>query len=507
MIRKVVLSTALVTTIAGGIRLSGSDDGIGLAARFAAPGLLALDGAGNLFIPDSGNHTIRKLVLATGAVTTVAGLANMSGSADGIGTAARFRYPGAAFFDGAGNLFISEVQNHTVRKLSLATGEVTTLCGSPRMSGSADGIGNLARFFEPRGVALDGRGNLFIADSENDTLRKLDLSSGMVTTPLGATPKTGVVDGTGAAARFFLPRAAVADGAGNLYVADTQNYTIRKVVLSSGEVSTVAGNPIASGSNDGSGPVARFSEIRGLALDGTGHLYVADTGNNTIRNVELATGQVTTLAGHPASPGSVDGSRDAARFDGPRGLAFDGAGNLYVADTNNHTIRKIAVATATVTTLAGRPTLFGTDDGVGDAARFADPSGLAFDGAGNLYLTDLIFNTIRKIELASATVKTLAGQTSREIGSDDGVGAAASFNQPEGLTVDKAGNVYIADTGNSLVRRLEPTSGLVTTIAGIRGRFGVKLGWPAGLNHPPAVVALPSGALVILDESAVLLAR
>jgi hypothetical protein len=185
-------------------------------------------------------------------------------------------------------------------------------------------------------------------------------------------------------ARFRNPLGVVPDGAGNLYVADTDNDTIRKVVLATGAVTTLAGTAGSIGYADGIGAAARFNGPTGLATDGAGNLYVADTGNNTIRKVVLATGVVTTLAGNATLPGSADGTGPAARFISPRGVALDGAGNLYVADEGNHTVRVMVLATGAVTTLAGAAGMYGNMDGTGAAARFNSPFGVAADGAGNL---------------------------------------------------------------------------------------------------------------------------
>jgi sugar lactone lactonase YvrE len=334
----VVITTPLiVSTLAGQSLSSGSNDGIASAARFYSPAGMAADTAGNLYVADTDNHTIRKVAVSTGAVTTLAGLAGSSGSADGAGTAARFNSPSGATVDGAGNVYVADTLNHTLRKIT-SRGVVTTLAGSPGIVGSVDGTGSEARFQGPQGLAIDGGSNLYVADTNNHTVRKLVLSTGAVTTVAGLAGNSGSDDGLGGLARFDFPSGVAVDGAGSLFVADTENHTIRQI-LPSGLVSTVAGLAGASGGADGTGSTARFDSPSDVAVDLSGNLYVADTDNHAIRKVIPSTGAVTTLAGLAGTAGSTDGPGSAARFFNPAGIAADNSGNLYVADTNNNTVR------------------------------------------------------------------------------------------------------------------------------------------------------------------------
>ena len=323
------------------------------AAPFKHPLGVAADGAGNLFVADTGNAIIRKVVLSTGVVSTLAGSAGMRGSTDGIGSAARFVDPQTITVDGAGNLFVADSYFHVIRKVEISTGVVSTLAGSPAMAGSADGTGSAARFYDPQGIAADGAGNLYVVDSANHTIRKVVVSTGAVTTLAGAAGMAGSSDGIGPAARFLAALGMAADRAGHVYVADTGNETIRQLDLASGAVTTVAGSVGMIGSTDGTGPVARFYVPWGVAADGAGNLYVADSGNQTLRKVVVATGAVSTVAGAVGKVGSADGIGPAARFLEPRGITLDGAGNLYVADSANDLIRKVVLATGSVSTLVG----------------------------------------------------------------------------------------------------------------------------------------------------------
>jgi streptogramin lyase len=502
-IRKITPS-GVVTTLAGTAGLSGSADGTGAAARFNWPTGVAVDGAGNVFVADSDNNTIRKITPA-GVVTTLAGTANASGSADGTGAAARFNGPEGVAVDGSGNVFVADYGNNTIRKITPA-GAVTTLAGAGS-SGTADGTGAAARFNWPTGVAVDVAGNVFVADTWNDTIRKVT-STGVVTTLAGLAGSEGSADGTGAAARFNHPWGVAVDGAGHVFVADNWNDTIRKITPA-GVVTTLAGTaqgpwPLGGGSADGTGAAARFNSPQGVAVDGTGNVFVADLYNNTVRKI-APTGVVTTLAGTAGSSGSADGTGAVARFDWPHGVAVDGAGNVFVADTYNNTIRKITPS-GVVTTLAGSAAANrGSADGTGAAARFYWPWGVAVDGAGNVFVADVGNeivggdDTIRKITPAGV-VTTLAG-TVDAYGSSDGTGAAARFYEPQGVAVDVAGNVFVADHGNNTIRKITP-SGVVTTFAGTAGSSGSAdgTGAAARFNGPQGVAVDVAGNVFVADS-------
>jgi sugar lactone lactonase YvrE len=341
-------------------------------------------------------------------ITTLAGLAGSTGSADGTGSDARFGYSIYAFgigptgvaVDSAGNVYVADTGNYTIRKVTPA-GAVTTLAGQAGSVGSADGTGGNARFFSPWGVAVDSAGNVYVSDYENNTIRKVT-PAGAVTTLAGLAGSRGSVDGTGSDARFFNPRGVAVDSAGNVYVAETGNHTIRKITQA-GVVTTLAGNasitdpygdPIG-GYVDGTGTDARFHFPTDVAVDSAGNLYVTDLGNQVIRKVTPA-GVVTTLAGRAGQPDTVvDANGLNAVFYNPIGVAVDSVGNVYVADLDNRVIRKIAPS-ADVTTLAGQVFVSGSADGTGNGAQFYYPYAVAVDSAGNLYVADAGNHTIRK---------------------------------------------------------------------------------------------------------------
>ena len=343
---------------------------------------------------------------------------------------------------------------------------VTTLAGQAGTSGYADGSGSVARFLNPSGLVVDSKGNLFIADSGNNTIRKIT-PAGVVTTFAGIAvdPDTGVAgnggtaDGAGGAAQFSFGKAAI-DNIGsttlaidindNLYVADTLNSSIRKLTPTASVTTLVLKDAVT-------GVGVSLNSPDAVAVDTAGNLYVTDSGLNQIRKITPA-GAMSILAGSTnpnASSGSADGTGTAATFNNPRGIAVDSAGNVYVADTNNHTIRKITAA-GVVTTFAGSAgtpikNSAGNSDGIGKNARFNTPIGLSVDASGNLYVADKGNNAVRKIT-SSGVVSTLAG-TPGTAGSSDGIGIAARFNQPYSLTADNAGNLFVADTKNHTIRK------------------------------------------------------
>jgi sugar lactone lactonase YvrE len=348
------------------------------------------------------------------SVITFAGAAGNAGSTDGTGSGARFAHPSDVAVDAAGNLYIADTGNNTVRKVTSPVmsnialppppfGTVTNLAGQAGVSGSSDGSGTGANFNHPAGIAVDNAGNVYVADTDNNEIRKVT-ALGVVTTLAGQAGRTGSADGSGSAASFNGPSGIVADTAGDLYVADTLNHTIRKVT-SAGVVTTIAGVAGASGLADGTNSAARFHGPQGLAIDSSNNLFVADTNNNAIRRIVTATGTVTTVTGEAGTAGSTDGANSHAQFHYPSGVAVDTTGNLYVADTENHTLREISSSGA-VSTLAGTADSSGSTDGVGTAAGFDFPTGASVDGSGNVYIADANNGTIRIAYLTGLPVIT-----------------------------------------------------------------------------------------------------
>jgi chitodextrinase len=331
------LSLPPVTTLAGLAGSLGSANGTGSAARFYRPRGVALDSGGNLYVADTFNNRIRKIVVSTAVVTLFAG-STQSGSNDGV--VAAFNGPRGVACDTSGNVYVADTNNHTIRKIVVSTGVTTTLAGLAGSIGSTDGTGSAARFNFPNGVACDTSGNIYVAG--DGTIRKIVASTGVVTTLAGLAGSNGSDDGTGSAARFIGPNGITCDTSGNIYVTNGFRGTIRKIVASTAVVTTIAGSAGSTGSTDGTGSAARFNLPVGITCDTAGNIFVADSDNYTIRKIVASTGVVTTIAGLAGSFGSANGSGSVARFNFPTGVACDTVGTIYVADSDNHTIRKIA---------------------------------------------------------------------------------------------------------------------------------------------------------------------
>jgi sugar lactone lactonase YvrE len=375
---------------------------------------IALDGAGNVYY--ASNCAIWKMAPA-GTVATFAG--SSCGSADGAGAAAQFDFPHGVALDAAGNVYVPDYHNNTIRKVTPAA-VVTTLAGSTGLKGNSPAG---ARFELPHGVAVDAPGNLYVADTYDSVIRKIT-PTGTFTTLAGHENSPGNEDGTGTLAQFNYPQGVAADGIGNVYVADTQNHTIRKITPM-GVVSTFAGSPGSSGTADGTGTAARFNQPLGVGVDAVGNVYVADWNNSAIRKITPAQ-VVTTIAG----------------FELPMGVAVDGGGTVYVADTWHQTIKRIDPA-GLVTTLAGSLNAAGGVDGTGADARFNFPKGVAVDGAGNVYVADTDNNSIRRITPAGV-VSTIVGVLGLPVSGIVPGPLPALLAQPQGLVVDPStGVLYI----------------------------------------------------------------
>ena len=384
VIRKIEIASRVVTTLAGSKLESGSIDGVGTAAQLSFP--LGLTVVGNaLYIADSGNELIRKLALDTTQVTTYAGAIKPASFHDPVNVVSDGTY-----------LYVVDKDNNSIRKVSMASGYTTTLAGSGEF-GHADGLGTAATFHFPSGITIAGS-RLYVADNGNHAIRAIDLTTQQVTTLAGSYDIKGAADGVGTSASFNLPQGLVADPSGqNLYVTDQHNHEIRKVVIATGQVTTVAGTT-ESGFSDGVGNAARFNMPANIAVAPQGStLYVTDASNNAIRKIDIATAQVTTLAGNTTA-GITNGVGTNARFDTPWGIVTDGA-NLYVADGANGIIRRIELASSTVSIQCGR-TLYADEDGTCVNALFQVPAGLALDATSStLYVCDSLSDEIRAVRL------------------------------------------------------------------------------------------------------------
>jgi sugar lactone lactonase YvrE len=322
---------------------------------------------------------------------------------------------------------------------------VTTMAGSG-IAGFADLQGTNAQFSIPSGVAVDTSGTVYVADYGNSRIRKIT-SSGMVSTLAGSGVAGYLDNTTGTSAQFNNPSGVAVDTSGNVYVADTYNNRIRKIT-SGGVVTTLAGSGVAGSLDNTTGTSAQFNTPSGVAVDTSGNVYVADTYSYRIRKI-TSSGVVSTLAGSGAL-GFADGPATSARFSFPDGVAVDTSGNVYVADKFNQCIRKVT-SSGVVSTLAGSG-VQGFADGPATSAQFNVPYSVAVDTSGNVYVADFDNYRIRKVT-SSGVVSTLAGSGAR--GFADGPATSAQFNYPGGVAVDASGNVYVGDYYNHRIRKIQ----------------------------------------------------
>lgn len=510
------------THLAGSTRGPGANGGENDLVRFKSPNGVAVDGAGNVYVVDSLECVVRRITPA-GVVTTVAGVAGESGSADGMPAVARLQSPHDLTIDAAGNLYT--LDNYTVRKISPA-GEITTVAGQAGADGNADGVGSAALFGYCRGITIDSAGNLYVADFESNAVRKISPTGAVSSYPaawsaatrmeIGLSGPNGVAIGedgellvlrnaglelgtfkdNGAFARldgvspgfssmFSVAQGLSVDRSGNIYVANTGDHTICKV-SPTGVVTVLAGTAGQNGYADGVGGAARFSFPTAIAVDSNGVVYVADGGNDLVRKIS-PDGEVTTITGGlPAEPGYVDATGDAARFDYPTHVAVDAAGNLYVSDYTNDAVRKVAPNGAVSTVIA--------------APQIRQPGGLAVDDAGNVFVADSSGRRILKVT-PGGEVSTFSGSGDfYSDGTGDGLAAYAVFGRLEALCRAPSGNFYVVDSNR--IRRIDP-NGTVTTLAGLKeeARIVDGQGSAARFFDPLGIAAVDDDTILVSDGS------
>ena len=467
-IRRVDTNGTITTFAGNGDGGRGGDNGPAVQAQLSLPGGVAVDTAGNVYIANTNSNNTR-VVDTTGIITTIAGIGGGGSGTGGFSgdggpaVAARISGPTGVAVDGAGNLYIADRANHRIRRVD-ATGIITTIAGIGEFRSDGDNSPALnAELARPFGVAVDGAGNLYIADSNHHRIRRVD-AAGTITTIAGSG-KQGYSgdDGPAIHAKLSGPTGVAVDGAGNLYIADRLNERIRRVDAA-GTITTFAGTGETGYSGD-NGPAvrARLDLPFRVAVDGAGILYIADRNNHCIRRVDAA-GTITTFAGTGEPGYSGDGGPAVrAQLGLPHGVAVDGAGNLYIADTINDRIRRVD-ATGTITTVAGTGVRgFSGDSGPAVQARLNFPFGVAADGAGNLYVADSNNHRIRRVD-ATGTITTIAGTGERGYGGDGGLAALAQMATPAGVAVGTTGNVYVADHLNDRIRVITPSSPPPTTL-------------------------------------------
>jgi DNA-binding beta-propeller fold protein YncE len=489
-------SSLTFTHLAGSPGGSGQEDGLGAAARFSEPSWVASDAAGNLYVSDTINATVRK-ILPTGEVRTLAGLAGTRDTNDGFGAHARLWSPAGIALDSSGNVYVVDNHLNTIKKITPA-GTQSTFSGTSQIAGYAEGDVFSARYNFPNGIAVDSSNNLYVTEYGGGAARIRKITPGGIASTFAGGPSQGWADGTGGAALFKNPAGIAYDASTNsLLVADYGDHVIRRITIPGAVVTTIAGTHGTPGHTNLNGTSGQLNSPLGIAVDSTGRAWITEA-SNRVRGLS-ATGDLSDIAG--GSAGSADGAGAAARFDGPSGLTVNPADNkVYVCDQRNHTIRKIDGAN--VTTFAGMATGYGFTNGTGTAARFDHPSNMAYypgPSGIDIYVADRDNNAIRKVTAPGGVVTTFAGSGTPAYANGNGV--AASFNAPEGVVVDfGTGTVYVADSNNNVIRKITST-GDVTLYAGNPASSGITNGdrlAAAKFSHPTAL-AIYAGKMYVAD--------
>ncbi|RAJ96008.1 putative secreted protein (Por secretion system target) [Larkinella arboricola] len=452
----------IITTIAG--LPNQGDGGPAVQANLGSPYGVAVDSQGNIFIADRYNHRIRK-VTPNGIISTVVGTGTQGFTGDGgPAVQANLSSPNGVAVDTQGNLFIADFGNNRIRKVT-ANGTISTVAGTGTQGFTGDGgPATTASLRHPRGVAVDTQGNLFIADLDNQRIRKVS-SGGIITTVAGnGTYGSGGDGGPATSAGIGSPYGVAVDKQGNLFIADGSNNRIRKV-SPTGIITTVAGNGTYGFSGDG-GPAtsAQLSSPSSVAVDAQGNLFIADASNYRIRKV-ATNGLIYTVAGNgPIGDGGDGGPATSAQLNLPTGVAVDSQGNLIIADMGNRRIRKVS-ANGIINTIAGNGTEnYGGDGGPATEARFHFPTDVAVDAQGNLFIVDQFNSRIRKVA-PNGIITTVAGNGTSGFSGDGGPATSAQLGYPTGIAVDTHGNLFIAEQGSRRIRKVAP-NGIITTVAG-----------------------------------------
>lgn len=478
-IRKVVLSTGVITTFAGtGIAGYGGDNGPAANAILNNPQSIAIDLAGNLYIADSGNNVIRKI--SNGNITTIAGTGFPGNGGIGqVATTAMLNKPMGVAVDGALNVYIADSGNNRILEFPqvgnpLQSGIIVPIAGNGIANFAGDnGPATASSLNNPTQVAVDSTGGIYVNDFNNGRVRKFTLNGNITTVP--AT--VGVVR---------TPTGIAVDPNVNFYVSDSTSAQLFRVTPSG--ISAIAGNGQRYNLGDGAAATsAQLVQPQGLAVDVNG-LYIADRGEARVRKI---------------NSGVISSLPVAANITGPAGVAVDASSNFYIADASGNQVLKVPPAGAPFAIAGNQQPGSAGDNGPAALAQLNQPNDVVLDSAGNIYIADTGNNKIRKVTVATGIITTIAGTGAASFGGDTGVATNAQLNQPTGLAVDSLGNVYVADTGNNRIREITP-AGIITTIAGngnnsSSGDSG--LATAASISSPHGIAIDTNGNLYITDFS------
>ena len=559
-IRKVDAATGNISTIAGtGTGGFSGDGGPATTAQLSGPMDPNFDSAGNLYFADYYNNRVRKITMATGVISTVAGngVAATTGNG-GPATGASLHGPVSTVFDTTGNLYISERDGYVVRRVAAGTGIISTFAGIGAGGSAGDGGPATSANVQPYGIAFDIAGNVLISDPPNNRVRMVNISTGIITTVAGNG--TGGFSGDGGAATSATlngPVELVTDPYGHVYICDAGNNRIREITLSTTFPATAIGSSsvtrivqlqataaetissIVVPQSQGGKQEYNIGTITGCIVDGsttnpvntvcnipitftpaypgrrwiplqvvtsTGNINFGLTGIGIGPLAVLTPGIITTVVGNGTGGYAGDGgaASSAQIFHAYRQI-FDNAGNMYIADSSNHRIRKVAVGTGIITTIAGTGTAgYSGDGGLATGAQLYNPQGVALDSAGNLYIADYSNSRVRKVTTATGIITTVAGNGTYGYAGDGGAATSAELLSPDDVAFDSPGNLYIADYNGNRVRKVAVGTGIITTIAG-NGTAGYSGDGAAAasavLNSPVALAIDTADNLYIADQA------
>ena len=512
-VRRIDTATGVISTVAGTGSFGSSGDGGPATSAAIAPMDIAFDAAGNLFISQPLTNQVRRVDAATGVITTYAGTGATGFSGDGgPATDATFNGLTGLALDASGNLYVGDTSNQRVRRIDAATGIITTVAGNgeaghPELLGDG-GPATDAEIWIPQAVSIGPDGDLYIADVGNTRIRRVDVATGVINTVAGGghdgiPPQDEGDGGPATSAEFHILADVAVASNGDFYVADVATHNVRRVTEATGIIDQVAGNDTAVYGGDG-GPAlgAQILYPADVAFGPDGTMYIPDGNVPRVRAVSPAD-VTSTFAGNGTFGHSGDGGpASAASLAGAQSVVVNAAGDVFIADGLSR-IRRVNTS-GTITTYAGGANqAYSGDGGSAASAELNTPYDLALGPDGDLWIADLNNHAIRRIDAATGTITTAAGNGTRGFSGDGGPATSAQLNNPRGITVDPAGNLYIADSFNNRVRRVDAVTGVISTVAGDGSSSFSGDGGPAtaaGLGFPAAVVFDAAGNLYLSDE-------